>query len=173
MKQRESCAQIIIRLTWFLTLAGVLAGCSGLPPYESDLPANLNVKTRLSSPFLLHTAPLAGTFEADMHVNSVDRRCQKNYRGSVKLGNAAVMVGIPAGQPSYLVFEFSGRSFLTRGTASSSTYATLLTPRSGYQYDVDVAYADKMYSITVYERDPRGGPRREIERRPFSACKPN
>ena len=165
--------QIIIKLVWFLTFAGVLAGCSGLPRYESDLPANLNVKARLSSPLLLHTAPLAGTFDADMHVTSVDRRCQKNYRGSVKLGSAAVRVGIPDDQPSYLVFEFSGRSFLTRGTASSSTYATLLTPRSGYQYDVDVAYADEMYGITVYERNPRSGLRREVERRPFSACKPN
>ncbi len=173
MKQRRRCVQIIIKLVWFLTFAGVLAGCSGLPRYESDLPANLNVKARLSSPLLLHTAPLAGTFDADMHVTSVDRRCQKNYRGSVKLGSAAVRVGIPADQPSYLVFEFSGRSFLTRGTASSSTYATLLTPRSGYQYDVDVAYADEMYSITVYQRNPRSGLRREVERQPFSACKPN
>lgn len=165
--------QTTIKLVWFLAFAGALAGCSGLPPYEDKFPANLNVKARLSSPLLLHTAPLAGTFDADMHVTSVDRHCQKNYRGSVKLGSAAVSIGIPADQPSYLVFEFSGRSFLTRGTASSSTYATLLTPRSGYQYDVDVAYADEMYSITVYERNPRGGPRREIERRPFSACKPN
>lgn len=165
--------QIIVKLVWVLTFAGVLAGCSGLPRYESDLPANLNVKARLSSPLLLHTAPLAGTFDADMHVTSVDRRCQKNYRGSVKLGSAGVSVGIPSDQPSYLVFEFSGRSFLTQGTASSSSYATLLTPRSGYQYDVDVAYADEMYSITVHERNPRSGLRHEVERRPFSACKPH
>ncbi len=118
------------------------------------------------------TAPLAGTFDAHMHVTALDRRCQKNYRGSVKLGNTAVSVGIPADQPSYLVFEFSGRSLPTRGSASS-TYATLLTPRSGHQYDVDVVYADEMYSITVYERNPRSGLRREVERRPFSACKPN
>jgi hypothetical protein len=157
---------------WLLLFAGVLAGCSGLPPYESDLPANLNVKTTLSSPSLLLTAPLAGTFDADMHVTAVDRRCQRNYRGTVKLGSTAVNVGIPADQLSYLVFEFSGRSLLTRGSASS-TYATLLTPRSGHQYDVDVAYADQMYSITVYERNPRSGLRREVERRPFSACKPH
>lgn len=171
MKARVCCDPTLPKPVWLLLFAGVLAGCSGLPAYESDLPANLNVKTTLSSPSLLLTAPL-GTFDADMHVTAVDRRCQKNYRGSVKLGSAAVKVGIPADQLSYLVFEFSGRSLLTRGSASSA-YATLLTPRSGHQYDVDVAYADEMYSITVYERNPRSGVRREIERRPFSACKPN
>lgn len=172
MKRQACSGSMVPRLTWLLLFAGVLAGCSGLPPYQSELPANLNINTRLSSPSVLLTAPLAGTFEADLHVTAVDRRCQKNYRGSVKLGGAAVSVGIPADQPSYLVFEFSGRSYLTRGSASS-TYATLLTPRSGYQYDVDVVYADQMYSITVHERNRRGGPRREIERRPFSACKPS
>jgi hypothetical protein len=166
------CGLTPAKPVWLLLFAGALAGCSGLPPYESDLPANLNIKTTLSSPSLLLTAPLAGTFDADMHVTAVDRRCQKNYRGSVKLGSTAVKVGIPADQLSYLVFEFSGRSLLTRGSASS-TYTTLLTPRSGHQYDVDVAYADEMYSIRLYERNPRSGVRREVERRPFNACKPH
>ncbi len=172
MKPRVRCGPTLPEPVWLLLFAGVLAGCSGLPPYESDLPANLNVRTKLSSPSVLLTAPLGGTFDAHMHVIALDRRCQKNYRGSVKLGNTAVSVGIPADQPSYLVFEFSGRSLLTRGSAGS-TYATLLTPRSGHQYDVDVVYADEMYSITVYERNPRSGLRREVERRPFSACKPH
>jgi hypothetical protein len=172
MKLRARFGPTLPKPAWLVLFAGVLAGCAGLPAYKSDLPANLNIKTKLSAPSVLLTAPLGGTFDADMHVTAVDRRCQKNYRGSVKLGSTPVGVGIPADQPTYLVFEFSGRSFPTRG-AASSTYATLLTPRSGYQYDVDVAYADEMYSITVYERNPRGGQRREVERRPFSACKPN
>ncbi len=170
MKPRVRWQPTLPKPAWLL-FAGVLAGCSGLPPYESDFPANLNIKTKLSSPSVLLTAPLAGTFDAFMHVTAVDHRCQKNYRGSVKLGSPTVSVGLPADQPSYLVFEFSGRSAPTRGSASSK-YSTLLVPRSGYQYDVDVAYADQMYSITVYERNPRGGARREIERRPFSACEP-
>ena len=153
-----------------LLLAAALAGCASAPPYESSLPTNLNIKTKLGSPSVLLTPALGGRFDADMHVISVDSRCQRNYRGSVRL-EGAVSVGIPANQPSYLVFEFSGSSAPTRGSASG-TYSTLLTPRSGYQYDVDVIYADKMYSITVYERNPRGGARHEVERRPFSACQP-
>ena len=172
MRRRTRRGPTLPKPVWLLLFGGILAGCSGLPAYESDLPANLNVKTRLSSPSVLLTAPLAGTFDAYLHLTAVDRRCQKNYRGSVKLGGTVVSVGIPTDQPSYLVFEFSGRSLPTRGSASS-TYSTLLTPRSGHQYDVDVAYADEMYSITVYERNPRSGLRREVERRPFSACKPN
>ena len=154
-----------------LLLAAALAGCAGAPPYKSNLPPNLNVRTKLSSPSVLLTPALGGTFEADMHVASVDRGCQRNYRGSVRLDAPAVSVGIPADQPTYLVFEFSGRSAPTRGSASS-TYSTLLTPRSGYQYDVDVVYADQMYSVTVHERNPRSGARREVERRAFSACQP-
>lgn len=153
---------------WSL-VAAALAGCAGAPPYQSDLPPNLNVKTKLSRPSVLLTPVLGGSFEADMHVIGVDRSCQKNYRGSVKLDGPAVSVGIPSDEPSYLVFEFTGRSAPARGSASG-TYSTLLTPRRGYQYDVDVLYADKMYSITVYERNPRSGTRREVERRPFSAC---
>jgi hypothetical protein len=152
-----------------LLLAAALAGCAGAPPYESDLPPNLNIKTKLSSPSVLLRPALGGSFEADLHVTSVNRRCQKNYRGSVSLDGPAVSVGLPADQPSYLVFEFSGRSAPTRGSASS-TYSTLLTPRNGYQYDVDVVYADQMYSVTVHERNPRSGARREVARRPFSAC---
>jgi hypothetical protein len=152
-----------------LLLAWGLAGCAGAPPYKSDLPPNLNVRTKLSSPSVLLTPALGGSFEADLHVTSVDRRCQKNYRGSVRLDAPAVSVGIPADQPSYLVFEFSGSSAPARGSASS-TYSTLLTPRNGYQYDVDVVYAGQMYSVTVHERNPRSGARREVERRPFSAC---
>src|SRR4029450_4530682 len=116
-----------------LLLAWGLAGCAGAPPYKSDLPPNLNVRTKLSSPSVLLTPALGGSFEADLHVTSVDRRCQKNYRGSVRLDAPAVSVGIPADQPSYLVFEFSGSSAPTRGSASS-TYSTLLTARNGYQY---------------------------------------
>jgi hypothetical protein len=171
MKPRLHSEPMLPKPVWLSLLAGVLAGCAGSPPYESNLPANLNVKASLSSPSVLLTAPLAGSFEADMHVTAVDRRCQKNYRGGVKLGSTPVSVGIPADQPSYLEFQFSGRSLLTRG-AASSTYTTLLTPRSGYQYDVDVAYADEMYNVTVSERNPRSGQRREVERRPLSACKP-
>ena len=152
-----------------LLLAAALAGCAGTPHYKSDFPPNLNIKTKLSSPSVLLTPALGGSFEADMHVTSIDRRCQKNYRGSVRLDAPAVSVGIPADQPSLLVFEFSGYSAPSRGSASS-TYSTLLTPRSGYQYDVDVVYADQMYSVRVFERSARGGGRRELERRPFSAC---
>ncbi|TMG89279.1 MAG: hypothetical protein E6H72_12750 [Betaproteobacteria bacterium] len=81
MKPRVRCGPTLPEPVWLLLFAGVLAGCSGLPPYESDLPANLNVRTKLSSPSVLLTAPLAGTFEAHMHVTALDRHCQKNYRG--------------------------------------------------------------------------------------------
>ena len=157
---------------WLLVLAGALAGCSGLRTYESTLPSNLNIRARLGSGDALSTsAPLVSTFGADVHVIDVDPRCQRIYRGTVALGGAPARIGIPTGHPTYLVVEFSGRNVLTRGSGSSS-YATLLTPRAGYQYDVDIAYDDAMYSVTVHERDPRGGQLREVEHRPFSACIP-
>jgi hypothetical protein len=159
-----------VRAVSLLLWAGIVAGCAGAPPYRSDLPPNLSIKAKLSSPSALLSAP-GGSFEADVHVTSVDGRCQKHYRGAVRLGNTPVSVGIPTGEPIYLVFEFSGRFLPSRGSASS-TYGTLLTARSGYQYDIDVSYADAMYEISVYERNPRNGARRQVERRPFSACEP-
>ena len=159
-----------MRTAGLLLSAAILAGCAGgPPPYRSDAPSNLNVRTKLSSPSVLLTAPLGGAFDATLHVTRVDRDCRKNYRGGVKLDQPTVAVGLPADQPALLEFELSGRSAPTRGGASS-IYSTLLTPRSGYQYDVDVAYADKAYSITVHERNPRTGARREVERRSFREC---
>ena len=159
-----------MRALRLLLSAGLVAGCAGgSPPYKSDLPSNLNIRTKLSSPSVLLTAGLGGSFEAQMHVTSVDRNCQKSYRGAVRLDSATLAVGLPADQAAFLEFEFSGRSAPARGEATS-TYSTLLTPRSGYQYDVDVVYVDKAYSVTVQERNPRTGARREVERRPFRAC---
>jgi hypothetical protein len=159
-----------VRAVGLLLSAAMLAGCAGAPPpYQSDGPSNLNIRTKLSSPSVLLTAPLGGSFDATLHVTRVERDCRKNYRGSVRLDKPTVAVGLPADQPALLEFEFSGQSAPTRGGASS-TYSTLLTPRGGYQYDVDVAYADRAYSITVHERNPRTGARREVERRPFRDC---
>jgi hypothetical protein len=152
-----------------LLSAGIVAGCAGgSPSYKSDSPPNLNIRTKLSSPSVLLTGP-GGSFEAQMHVTSVDRNCQKSYRGAVRLDSATLAVGLPADQAAFLEFEFSGRFAPARGEATS-TYSTLLTPRSGHQYDVDVVYADKAYSITVHERNPHTGARRGVERRPFRAC---
>lgn len=156
---------------WILVMAGVLGGCSGLRPYESTLPPNLNVTAKLKSGGVLSSsAPLVSNFGADLHVAGVDARCQRTYQGSVRLKSVPARLGLPADRPSYLVVEFSGHNFLTRGGASSS-YATLLTPRRGYQYDMEVTYADEMYRVTVHERDPRSGQRREVEHRPIGACK--
>ena len=112
---------------------------------------------------------MVSTFQADVHIIGVDEHCQKSYRGSVELGSTAVALGLPVDQPSLLSVEFSGHSFLTRGSASAN-YTTLFTPRAGYQYDMDVEYADAMYSVTLYERGLHGGARHKVERRPFSAC---
>jgi hypothetical protein len=102
-------------------------------------------------------------------VYRVDASCRAEYEGSVALNIPSVFVGIPLGRPSYLVFNFASFSFLANASGTIS-YATLLTPRAGYIYDVKVNYVDDMYAVIIRETHPQGPLSREIERRDLSLC---
>ncbi len=154
-------------------IVAMTASCSGLQPYESTLPANLNVSVKVVRGGVLSvSAPGISSFSVDMHVIAVSPRCEKTYRGGVEISSAPVKVGIPVGSSTLLAFEFSGHNFLTRGSGSSS-WASLLTPRGGYQYDIDVSYNGGMYSVEMYERNPGNGQRRALDYRSFRSCVPS
>jgi hypothetical protein len=102
-------------------------------------------------------------------VYRVDASCRAQYEGTVELNSPSVLVGIPLGRPSYLVFNFASSSFLAN-TRSTISYDTLLTPGAGYIYDVKVNYIDNIYGVIIRETHPLGPSSREIERRDLSAC---
>ena len=144
------------------TLLGavVLAGCSSAAKtYPDALAKNVHIRTE--------TSP---NVRAEVHIHRVDAKCLTEYEGTLRLDRPAVELGIPAGRTSVMAVTFSISSWVA-GSRSSTRYATLLTPRAGYQYDVKVSYRENIYGVAIREIDPRRSSSREIERRDPSTCK--
>src|SRR5687767_8024245 len=143
--------------------AGLLGGCSGIKTYPDDLPKNLQVRTDAASGSAFSSMRVA------LHIHQVDANCRTDYQGTVQLNEPSIGVGIPPGRMSYLIFTFSGSSFLG-GSSSSARYETLLQPRAGYTYDARARYKDGIYHVEIRENDPRRAAGREIERRSLAGC---
>ncbi len=127
----------------------LLAGCSGgRKPYPSQAPENLSVRPSLSG------------VRAALHIHGVDAQCRTEYLGTLELDRPAVALGIPADRLSYLVFDFSGSSWL-RGS-HRMTQETLLRPRAGHLYEIAATYRENIYQVVV----------RELPLQDFSSCRP-
>jgi hypothetical protein len=142
-----------------LLAAAVLAGCSSAKTYPDGLPKNVQIRTETSS-----------NVRAAVHIHRVDAKCLTQYEGTLALDRPAVELGIPAGRTSVMAVTFSTSSWLA-GSSTSTRYATLLTPRAGYHYDVKVSYRDNIYGVAVREIEPRRSSSREIERKDPATCK--
>ena len=143
--------------------AVLLSGCSGIKTYPNDLPKNLQVRTEATSGSAFSSMRVA------LHIHQVDASCRTEYQGTVQLNEPSIGVGVPSGRMSYLVFTFSGSSFLG-GSSSSTRYETLLQPRAGYTYEARARYKDGIYHVEIRENDPRRSASREIERRTLADC---
>lgn len=146
-----------------MVLAGLLAGCSGKYTYPNTLAKNLYIETTTDS------ASILSSVRAAMGVYRVDEHCRIEYQGTVDLDSSSISVGIPAGEPSYLVFEFASSSFLAN-SRRSITYETLLVPIAGRDYRLEVSYVDDIYYVQI--REGRSGElaMRRIPRKSLQAC---
>ena len=147
-----------------LVLAVMLAGCSSVKTYP-DMPGkNVHVRTRLVEERMF------GSVRADLDIYSVDSKCEAQYLGTVELDKASVDFGIPPGQQTYLVFVFSSKGML--GSAKgSTTYATLLRPRAGFDYRAEVRYVDDIYNVELIEAQAGRKSGRELEPRRLENCR--
>jgi hypothetical protein len=141
----------------------VLASCSGLKTYPDASPKNLVVRTETSPGTML------GRTRVSVHIHEVSAGCRTEYLGTVELNEPTVEIGIPAGRPSYLVFNFHSSSFLG-STSGSINHATLFSPRAGYTYEAGARYTDGIYHVVIRESGARGKPGREIARRDLADC---
>jgi len=148
------------RVASWLLGASLVAGCSGIKTYPDTGAKNLHVRTEASSG--------SARMRVAVHIHQVDANCRTEYQGTVQLNEPSVLIGIPPDRPSYLVFVFSGSSFLSG--SSSINYATLLSPRAGQSYDARASYKDSIYHVEIRETDPRRSASREIERRGLDEC---
>lgn len=151
------------RVVVLILSAGFIAGCSGLRPYVSDYDKNLYITTRTeASGFLANV-------RAAVDIYSVDSDCARQYQGTIDLRKESVAVGLPPDTLSSLSFTFESSAFLTnsRGTMS---YDTVLEPRDGYDYDVNVSYIDNIYNVSIRERNSSSGESRELVANFLDSC---
>src|SRR5690242_10259538 len=117
----------------------LLAACSGLKTYPNRLEKNLQVRSSTDS------GSIFSRVRASLSIARVDAECRTEYEGTVDLSNGAMQVGIPVERWSYLVFDFSSASLLSG--SNTIKQATLLKPRAGYRYDVEVTYREDIYNV--------------------------
>ena len=141
-----------------LLVLSTLAACSAVKIYPNTLDKNLRVITKTDS-----------GVDAAIEIYEVKPDCGIKYSGTVQLDNPDVDIGIPTGRSSYLVFVFSSSGFFTG--SSSITYGTLLRPRKGSRYDIDVSYQEDIYNVVVHERLGANNSQ-EIETKSLADCKP-
>jgi len=107
--------------------------------------------------------------DAAIEIYEVKPDCSIKYSGTIQLDNPVIDVGVPTGRSSYLVFVFSSSGFFTG--SSAITYDTLLRPRKGIRYDIDVRYQQDIYNVVVHER-LGSNKSKEIEAKNLAECKP-
>jgi len=143
----------------------LLTACSGIKPYPNTLEDNLHLHTMTES------GSLFSSVRAAVDIYRVNARCQTEYQGTVALDSSSKAIGIPVDQPSYLVFDFASSSWLA-SSSSSISYDTLLTPRSGHDYDIEVSYLDDIYNVAILERQHRNGNSHDVGQRSLGECTP-
>lgn len=146
-----------------LTLVLCVA-CSNVKTYPNTLDKNLRVQT------VTRSGSAFSKVRASVDIYRVDTACRLAYEGTVDLDEPTRAIGVPTNRPSYLVFTFASSTFLG-GTSSATSQETLLEPRPGYRYDIDVRYDDNIYNVVVRERSPRGTAARELALTDLRACK--
>ena len=142
----------------------LITGCSGLKTYDSELDQNLQITTETDS------GSMFSKVRAAVDIHTVKPDCSTEYAGTVRLDDQAKDIGIPPGRSSYLVFVFEKSGFFSAET--STTYNTLIRPRSGYDYIAQVSYQENMYNVILNEVDPKNRKSREIATRGMNTCRP-
>jgi hypothetical protein len=144
-------------------LIGLLPACSGIKTYPDRPEKNLQVHTRTDS------GSMFSSVRAALSISRVDAQCRTEYEGTVDLEKESVQLGVPVERWSYLVFHFSSSGFLS-SRSSTMEQATLLRPRAGYRYDVEVNYRDDTYNVVIHESRAGTGRGREIDLRRLDLC---
>jgi len=104
-------------------------------------------------------------------IYKVDKDCKTEYEGTVQLREPLVDVGIPSDRLSYLVFVFANSGFLS-STSSTLGQETLLKPRAGYSYDIEMSYLEDMYNVEIMEKRRHKSTGREVDLKGLGGCRP-
>ncbi len=140
----------------FFLSAFIFHGCSGLKPYPQQKVNNISISTKVDS----------GSFfsyvEAEADIYTLDKKCQRMYKGTLKLEKDSIISGIATDQETLVSFIFSNSSFLGNSNSSTS-FPVYLKTRKGYKYDFIVSYKDNIYNVEVFEIHQKTKKRQELE----------
>jgi hypothetical protein len=156
---------LFLRATGVLLSVSVLAGCSGIKPYPDSFEKNLRVSTETDS------GSVFSSVRANVDIYRLNAQCQAEYQGTVALDKPSMAIGLPVDRTSYLVIGFDSASWLAN-SSSRVSYDTLLTPRAGLGYDMEVSYVDDIYNVAIVETRPGIAGRREIQKLTLDDCIP-
>ncbi len=149
----------ILNKTFFpfvlITIILLVQGCSELKPYPPQKYKNLTISTDISSDSLFSSV------NAEVDIFSINKSCNKEYKGALYLDNASISTGLESNTMHYLSFIFSSSSFLWNNN-SSTNYPFFIKPKNGYTYDFVVSYKDSIYNVELFEVNNKGK-RREID----------
>jgi len=106
-----------------------------------------------------------------LYVYEVDRRCETNYLGYVRLDKPLIEIGLPTGKLLMLTADFVASERFSSSTTRNS-YSYLLQPQPGYDYAADIQHREKLYKFTLMERHRGSGTKRVVERKDLSSCVP-
>jgi hypothetical protein len=146
-------------------IALVLAGCGGVKSYRSDLPHNVHFRTVVTTGSIFKSAA------ADVDIYRDIGNCKIQHLGRVTLDKPVVEVGVPAGEPIYIEFLLMSKTFLS-SSASALRYDTQLMLRPGYEYDMQLKFLERTYTLEMRELKKGSSSGRLIERKSGSDCKP-
>jgi hypothetical protein len=99
-----------------------------------------------------------------LYVYEVDRRCETNYLGYVRLDKPVIEIGLPTGKLLMLTADFVA--------TARNRYSYLLQPQPGYDYVADILHREKLYKFTLMERSRGSGTKRVIEHKDLGSCVP-
>jgi len=165
MRNQPHFVKVCWRASGAALLIGCLAGCSGIKTYPNSLDKNLLVHTSTDS------ASIFSRVRASLSISRVDEQCRIQYEGTVDLDKSSIPVGIPVERWTYLVFDFASSGLLAN--SSSMAQGTLLKPRAGYRYDVEVTYRDDLYNVVIRESPTGTDHKKDIALKQLDTCQPS
>ena len=146
-----------------LVAISMLSACSNIKDYSNHKPHNMSVKTKTNS------GSSFSNIKTSLNIYSLNKKCETDYLGNVELDSEKTKIGLSTRKLLYLDFSFVSSGYFS--PTSSMNYDTLLKPRKGAQYYIELSYLDDMYNMEIWEKRSKKRSKKELEIRAFDSCK--
>lgn len=161
---RKSSMGLVIRIVSMVVVASLI-GCTTntYKDYQNTSPKNVVVR-------LSQDSDLGVT--ARLSIHRVNKKCRREYLGTVQVTKKPIRVGIPNGRLTLLAFYFVNKDprWYMNETGTINVNA-LVKPRRGYRYDAKLIYENTSFEVKLYEINKRSRKRRALNIVGLNACK--